>query len=466
MFKDNSSMTKSKLQAYKKCPGKIVNIIFKKRASRNPKNMKMKNVRSISQVFLGKTYRSLPKINEEIKIKNENSTMILNYYEKKKHLSFYKGSNINVSSILLDGNKTAYSNTHISFNNFNSNNINEKNNEKIKTKREEIKSIINPLLDISKLNYKGNITHLRNKFSIMFNKEFNLFGKVIQNLDNLKFEKAKKEIISQLHDNFLSCIKNLSGIFLAQDIEHLKINNSNLTSILTNLLNLFSYTNKINQCLINQVKDFMIELNEEKQNKKDINKSSENTEINYLKNKIKIKSDTVRAMRKKQFKINNDNLINMYKIRDEKRDLVRLLLLNKNYYEKFQNSQNEIKEKNLIITQKNVDYKMLIKKNFFDKVVFEELNSELQNSNKSLEQENKILKDKIIKLESEKYAFDTKMKNKNDIIYQLQENLAMKNEELIKCLYDLNKLKIQNDLLSFDYLALKSKINYFKEDEK
>ena len=109
---------------------------------------------------------------------------------------------------------------------------------------------------------------------------------------------------------------------------------------------------------------------------------------------------------------------------------------------------------------------MLIKKNFFDKVVFEELNSELQNSNKSLEQENKILKDKIIKLESEKYAFDTKMKNKNDIIYQLQENLAMKNEELIKCLYDLNKLKIQNDLLSFDYLALKSKINYFKEDEK
>ena len=37
----------------------------------------------------------------------------------------------------------------------------------MKTKREEIKSIINPLLDISKLNYKENITHLRNKFSIM-----------------------------------------------------------------------------------------------------------------------------------------------------------------------------------------------------------------------------------------------------------------------------------------------------------
>ena len=176
MLKDECSMTKSKLQVFKKCPGKIVNIIFKKRASRNPKNVKMKNVRAISQVFMGKTYRSLPKINEEIKIKNENSTTILNYYERKRHLSFFKGTNINVSSILLDGNKTAYTNTHISLNNFKlqknfkANNKDEKNNEKTKTKREEIKSTINPLLDISKLKFKTSITYLRNKFSIMFNK--------------------------------------------------------------------------------------------------------------------------------------------------------------------------------------------------------------------------------------------------------------------------------------------------------
>ena len=194
----------------------------------------------------------------------------------------------------------------------------------------------------------------------------------------------------------MSCIKNLSGIFLDQDIEYLKINPSNLTSILTNLLNLFSYTNKINQCLINHTKNIMLELNKEKQNKKDSNKVSESMEIKYLKNKIKIKSDTVRALRNEQFKMNNDNLINMYKLRAEKRDLVRLLLINKNYYEKFQDSQKEIKEKNHIISQKNIDYKMLINKNFYDKIELEELNNELQYSNKSLEQENKIMKDKIV----------------------------------------------------------------------
>ena len=140
----------------------------------------------------------------------------------------------------------------------------------------------------------------------------------------------------------------------------------------------------------------MLELNKEKQNKKDSNKVSESMEIKYLKNKIKIKSDTVRALRNEQFKMNNDNLINMYKLRAEKRDLVRLLLINKNYYEKFQDSQKEIKEKNHIISQKNIDYKMLINKNFYDKIELEELNNELQYSNKSLEQENKIMKDKIV----------------------------------------------------------------------
>ena len=472
MLKDECSMTKSKLEAHKKSPGKIVNIVFKKRASRNPKNDKMKYVSSISQVFMGKTYRSLPKINEKIKIKNEYSTMILNYCDKKKHLSFYKGSNINVSSILLDGNRTACTNTHISLNNnfnlqknFSWNNINEKNNEKIKTKREEINSNINPLIDVSKLNYEENIISLRNKFSIKFNKEFDLLSKFIQKIDNLKFETMKKEIISQLHDNLLSCAKNLSGIFLAHDIENLKINSSNLTSILTNLLNIFSYTNKINQFLINQAKNLIAELNKEKQNKIDIKKVSESLEIKYLKNKIKNKNDTVRTLRKEQIKINNDNLINMYKLRDEKRDLLRLLLLNKNYYEKFHDLQKEIKEKNQLISQKNFDYKMLLKKNVFDKVELEELNNELQKVNKSLEQENKILKDKLVNLESEKFVFDSKMKKNSDVIYQLQENLAMKNEELIKCEYDFNELKNQNEILSFNYLALKSKINYFNEDE-
>ena len=41
----------------------------------------------------------------------------------------------------------------------------------------------------------------------------------------------------------------------------------------------------------------------------------------------------------------------------------------------------------------------------------------------------------------------------------------MKNEELLKCLYDLDKVKCRNDQLSFDYIVLKRKYKYYNEKE-
>ena len=52
------------------------------------------------------------------------------------------------------------------------------------------------------------------------------------------------------------------------------------------------------------------------------------------------------------------------------------------------------------------------------------------------------------------------------MIIRLKENLMMKNEELNKYLYDLNKVKYLNDKLSFNYIVLKNKYNYFTNEEK
>ena len=41
----------------------------------------------------------------------------------------------------------------------------------------------------------------------------------------------------------------------------------------------------------------------------------------------------------------------------------------------------------------------------------------------------------------------------------------MKNEELIKYIHELNKIKYQNDKLSYNYFALKSRYNYLTEGE-
>ena len=403
---------------------------------------------------------------------------------KKKHLSFYKGANISVSSIIYDANKTNYSSKYIKNNSVSQRRINIQksssqknifeyldeingtNNDKKKKKKDGIKSTINPYLDISKLTYKTDITSIRNKFSLLFSKEFDLFDKFIPSLYTLKFEKNKKEILCQLHNNSLSCIKYLSSIFLDQEIEHFKINEINLTKILTNLFNLFNYNNKINQYLIRHTKKYMMETNQEKQNNKDLFEVDDNTKIIDLKKIIENKNEKIKEIKKEQFQKNNDYMINMYKLRSEKKDLVKLLLLNKNYYLKYKDSLKEIKEKNDIIGQKNIDYKSMLNKNFIEKTNLEDELADIQNIFKPIQEENKKLKEKINDLEIKLNDNDELIKNKNELIIRLKENLMMKNEELNKYLYDLNKVKYLNDKLSFNYIVLKNKYNYFTNEEK
>ena len=477
---EDFSMTKPRINHYNNKKENIINILFKKRTRNKPQNSKLK-----SKDISVKTNRYLSNIKKEsIKKDEECTSTFINYCEKKKHLSFYKGANISVSSIIYDANKTNYSSKYIKNNSVSQRRINIQksssqknifehldeingtNNDKKKKKKDGIKSTINPYLDISKLTYKTDITSIRNKFSLLFSKEFDFFDKFIPSLYTLKFEKNKKEILCQLHNNSLSCIKYLSSIFLDQEIEHFKINEINLTKILTNLFNLFNYNNKINQYLIRHTKKYMMETNQEKQNNKDLFEVDDNTKILDLKKIIENKNEKIKEIKKEQFQKNNDYMINMYKLRSEKKDLVKLLLLNKNYYLKYKDSLKEIKEKNDIIGQKNIDYKSMLNKNFIEKTNLEDELADIQNIFKPIQEENKKLKEKINDLGIKLNENDEIIKNKNDLIIRLKENLMMKNEELNKYLYDLNKVKYLNDKLSFNYIVLKNKYNYFTNEEK
>ena len=52
--------------------------------------------------------------------------------------------------------------------------------------------------------------------------------------------------------------------------------------------------------------------------------------------------------------------------------------------------------------------------------------------------------------------FDEIMQKKNQIIYRLQENLMMKDEELNNYLNEIYKVKEQNDKLSYNLIQLKN----------
>jgi len=407
---------------------------------------------------------------------NSNASTLINFCDKKK-LSFYKGSNISLSSFFLDTNNTKtistdMKNSSSSFTKikpkknknffFRRKLIDEKNEinpekQNAKKKVNEIKSTLNPFLDISKLTYKTTITSIRNKYSILFNKEFDLFDKFVPSLYTLKFDHETKFYLNQLHNKVLSCTKYLSSTFLDQDIETFKINETNLEIILTNLLQLFIFNNKINNSLIRHTKKIMIEYNREKQDKKEIVEDDINTQIKNLQKKLENKNEKIKQIKNEKFQEHNDYIINMKKLRDEQNDLVKLLKKNMEYFNMYKDCQKEIKEKNNLIIQQKMEYNDMMDKNFFDKAKLEEDICDLKDFIKPIQDENEMIKNKTQDLEEKLSYVNEIIKRKNDIITALQENLMMKEEEINTYIINIDKIKEQNDKISYNYIALKNK---------
>ena len=487
--KDEFSMTKLGLRT-SNSQNNLLSLDLRKNKTRNNIDNKTFNKKD-SQ------FRSLPKIknyrlyNDKYLEKQKNrsnfnkssSSSLINFCDKKKHLSFYKGSNISVSSLFMDTNKTISSDMKNTSSNFtrlynfkkmNKNNISDFANNIIENdEKNSIKNIINeqkldnnkssvgPYLDLFQLIHKPTITSLRNRFSLLFNKEFEFYNQFIPSLYTLKFEEVIKFNLSQLHNKILSCVKTLSNIFLDQDIESFKINENILHKILSNLLHMFTYNNRINQTLINNTKKLMIDINRDTKNKKENIDEYINNEINKLKKKLNIKNEALKQIKNEKFQEHNDHLINMKKLKDEQMELVKLLKINMEYFNKYQDSQKEIKEKNNIITQQRIDYKEIMEKNFMEIVKLQEENKELKDFVNPVQEENLSIKDKNQELESRLSIVDEVTKKKNQIVYRLQENLMMKEEELNHYIMIVDNLKEKNDKLSYDFISLKNKYQAF-----
>ena len=150
-------------------------------------------------------------------------------------------------------------------------------------------------------------------------------------------------------------------------------------------------------------------------------------------------------------------MIIMKKLRDEQNDLVKLLQKNMEYFNLYKDSQNEIKEKNNIIIQQKLDYNDMIDKNFLEKLKLEEEVEEIKEYIRPIKEENETIKDKNFNLNEKIEIVNEISKRKNQIIYRLQENLMMKDEKLNSYLNIIDKLKAQNDKLSYNFFQLKNK---------
>ena len=105
-----------------------------------------------------------------------------------------------------------------------------------------------------------------------------------------------------------------------------------------------------------------------------------------MKKKLEKKIEKIKQIKNEKFQEHNDYIINIKRMQDEQNDLVKLLQKNMGYFNKYKNSQIEIKEKNNLITQQKLDYDVMLGENDFGDVQLEEEIIELKDFIKPIQE--------------------------------------------------------------------------------
>ena len=437
--------------------------------------------------------QNLPKLKKFHQISNSfnniNTSNILKYTQKKRNLSFYNGCNISSSLLLMDQNKT-YStdfksncenatsyclninSMKKSCRNFNNKNLNKNLNEQKERKiKNESKNIIEKNIqekntknniEPKKMLYEPSITIARNKYSILFNHEFENFNKFIPNIYTLKFDKQTKYNLFLYHDKISASLNFMTDLFLDQDIEKFKITVKNLEKILRNFLDFFVYYNKIITNLIEKTKEYSTELSKQYQNKKLVF-DDKDIKILNLEKKIYNKNSQIKNIKNENFVEKNSFLLTMYKVQEEQNNLIKLLDKSKDYYNQYINSQKEIKDKNNQIIQQRIDFNAIITKKDYNIMKLEEdlnnlkeLYEPLKIENENITKQNSEISEKLAKFKNHK-------ENLDEIIRKCNENLMMKDEEILSYVSEVRKLKLKNEKLTYNLVAVRNKISSFNK---
>ena len=449
-------------------------------------NLKYKNRSGFSGIK-----QNLPKLIKFHKISdslnNINTSNILKYTQKKRDLSFYNGFNISSSLLLLDQNKTYSTDFKSNCENMNNNcfNINsmkktcinfnnkilKKNlkNSKEKKLKNEPKNLIEEnfveknnkkIFEPEKMLHEPSITIARNKFSILFNHEFENFNKFIPSIYTLKFDKETKYNLFLYHDKISDSLNFITDTFLDQDIENFKITVKNLEKILRNFLDFFIYYNKIIANLIEKTKEYSTALNKQYQNKKIVT-DDKDTKIINLEKKIFIKDSQIKNIKNENFVEKNNFLLTMYKMKEEQSNLIKLLDKTKNYYNKYVDSQKEIKEKNNQIIQQRIDLNCVISKKDYNIMRLEEDLNNLKEEYEPLKIENEQIAKKNSEISGKLDIFKNNKENIDEIIRKCNENLMMKDEEILSYVSEIRKLKMKNEKLTYSLVSVRNKISSF-----
>ena len=158
----------------------------------------------------------------------------------------------------------------------------------------------------------------------------------------------------------------------------------------------------------------------------------------------KARENTINNIKNLFNKKENQYKINMYKLEDEIKDLTYLLNKNKDYYTKYKEKEDEIKESK----KQRDEYKYLYNKEMQEKIMLHanDKDKEEEYNKKVNELEDTIdeLKEEIEMNKRKEIEANAKLSKMMMILHEKNENILMLNEELEWFMREYNKKK--NDL--------------------
>ena len=352
-------------------------------------------------------------------------------------------------------------------------------------------------LDISKpfMSQKQNLTPISYSQDINVNSDLefktNYILKYAQNADNFyKFRKCntmiseeKRRNYDELYTKLEKNIENQSRIFFDNKNFEDNQNESNNFQIKNMICFFYDYNNNINKfcnLLMNELK------NEKEQNSTLIKKNyelnlkltskiKELDELNAYLNRYdvssklyvkKAKEQTIDQIKNKYYQKENSHLLSIYNLEEEIKDLTQLLDKNKEFYNKYIDTEKLVEEKKKQNDQMRFAYTKELHEKNIQFAIERDKQDELIMKVQELEEVILKLKDETERHKRTEIELQAQIKKLQMIIEEKIESIVMMNEELEYFMREYNKEKVNHKHTFQALQTLENRVTKEKEERE
>ena len=273
------------------------------------------------------------------------------------------------------------------------------------------------------------------------------------------YEKIKKLLESQNRILF-DQISNLNKPVISLCCEYNSLMNKYCESIFTELQSEKEQNMKLRKRNFELETNFQSKTNELNQLNSYVNRYDVSNKIHIKKGK----EETIEQIKHTFLQKENSYLLTIYRLEDEIRDLTLLLEKNKDYYEKFKDTEEKVEEKR----KQNEEMRFVFNKELHDKAIENaimkdkeyELNEKIAELNKEITQ----LKEENDNKQREFVDISTQIKKLQMNLAQNNERFYMMNEEMEQYMIGLEREKMDHYNTAQALSALENR--FYKENEE